>query len=133
MKTKTYKEISQELFENGVYYTDSEGYIFYEKSCYTGRCNDDLNATSNMQIQKLFAFNKLMNVAKYLNKDWSPNWHDPNEKKYFIYVNDDLEVIVGYHTLNKTMDIVFKSEYDAIMAINILGKSFFRDILFSNY
>lgn len=55
MKTKTYKEISQELFENDVYYTDSEGYIFYEKPCYKGRCNDDLN------------------VAKYLNKDWIPN------------------------------------------------------------
>lgn len=54
MKTKTYKEISQELFENGVYYTDSEGYIFYERPCYKWRCNDDLNATSNNECSKIF-------------------------------------------------------------------------------
>lgn len=64
-----------------------------------------------------------MNVAKYLNKDWQPNWDNYEESKYYLRwnpANNELEV-------NKALivysDIVyFKSEELAQQAIDILGK-----------
>lgn len=36
---------------------------------------------------QLGALNKLMDIAKYYNKNWKPNWISPKESKYYIYYN----------------------------------------------
>lgn len=39
--------------------------------------------TSN--ADKLIALDKLMNIAKYYNGDWKPEWNNRNEEKNYIY------------------------------------------------
>lgn len=34
---------------------------------------------------KTMAFNLLLQIAKYYNGDWEPNWDNINEFKYYIY------------------------------------------------
>lgn len=36
---------------------------------------------------KLSAMSNLINIAKYYNKDWEPNWNSREEAKYYIYYN----------------------------------------------
>lgn len=38
---------------------------------------------------KLVTLSRLMNIAKYYNGDWTPNWSDQNE--YFIIYNGDIK------------------------------------------
>ena len=39
----------------------------------------------NHCINKIIAISQLMNIAKYYNKDWNPNWRSLEESKYYIY------------------------------------------------
>lgn len=39
----------------------------------------------NHCIDKIIAISQLMNIAKYYNKDWNPNWRSLEESKYYIY------------------------------------------------
>lgn len=36
-------------------------------------------------VSKLVTLSKLMNIAKYYNKDWNPNLRSLEESKYYIY------------------------------------------------
>lgn len=38
-------------------------------------------------VSKLVNLSRFMNIAKYYNKDWKPNWNNPKEAKYYIYCN----------------------------------------------
>lgn len=39
----------------------------------------------NHCINKIIAISQLMNIAKYYNEDWNPNWRSLEESKYYIY------------------------------------------------
>ena len=39
----------------------------------------------NHCIDKILAISQLMNIAKYYNGDWKPNWRSLTESKYYIY------------------------------------------------
>ena len=39
----------------------------------------------NHCIDKILAISQLMNIAKYYNGDWNPNWRSLMESKYYIY------------------------------------------------
>ena len=39
----------------------------------------------NHCIDKILAISQLMNIAKYYNGDWKPNWRSLMESKYYIY------------------------------------------------
>ena len=49
----------------------------------------------NHCINKIIAISQLMNIAKYYNKDWNPNWRSLEESKYYIY----------YSTLSNTYGV----------------------------
>lgn len=38
-------------------------------------------------MDKILAISQLINIAKYYNEDWEPDWNDVNEYKYFIIYN----------------------------------------------
>lgn len=65
-----------------------------------------------------------MNVAKYLNGDWQPNWNNDKEYKYYIYLKSCYNYDVSIDcACSYTYSIVhFKSEELAQQAIDILGK-----------
>lgn len=70
-KVLSYEDVARELFRN------KDGYICSFSYLKDWECT---TCTSQKQAEKLIAINKLMNVAKYLNNGWIPNW-DNDELK----------------------------------------------------
>ena len=93
---------------------------------------DSNNCTSEKQAKKLLAINKLMNVAKYLNGDWQPNWNDVYEKKWYIFIEDKQIKINNTYRL-QCNDIYFKSQELAEQAIEILGEETIKLALCTDY
>lgn len=68
---------------------------------------------------KLKALVKLMNIAKYYNNDWQPNWSNSKENKYcikFDYHKD--RFYVDYNNSIGAGDVFFKNSEDARAVIN---------------
>ena len=68
---------------------------------------------------KLRALVKLMNIAKYYNNDWQPNWSNSKENKYcikFDYHKD--RFYVDYNNSIGAGDVFFKNSDDARAVIN---------------
>lgn len=121
-KKLTYRDIAKKLFKNKIaYYPDAYCNIksidATDVSCY-----DANNCTSEKQLKKLLAINKLMNVAKYLNDGWQPNWEEHNNE-FKWYINLYHEIIgVNYTTHYNGQIVYFKSKELAEQAISILGQ-----------
>lgn len=120
-KKLTYDDIAKELFKDKkTYYTDifcnirsiDKADISY---------NDINNCTSEKQLKKLLAINQLMNVAKYLNKDWQPDWNNDTKFKYYIFVYNG-KINIADTALSNCLDVYFKSKELAQQAIDILGE-----------
>ena len=83
----------------------------------------DCFITSEKQLEQLLALNKLMNVAKYLNGDWDPNFTNFSERKWWIdYDFEDLMLSTDFSVYYRNSVIYFKSEELAHQAIEILGE-----------
>lgn len=81
----------------------------------------------NHCIGKILAISQLMNIAKYYNKDWKPDWSNIDKYKYYItYNGDDDTYAVDYNSIYTYSNIYFKNKEDAIAIINNPN---FRDIL----
>ena len=80
---------------------------------------------------KLEALNKLMNIAKYYNKDWKPNWNNNVENKYFIVFDCNKNCYsIGYKYETNSGNIFFKNRKDAQAVVDNPN---FKDILDSIY
>ena len=121
-KNLIYNDIAKELFANNrTYYISMFGGIKNINKA-EGSCAEENNCTSEKQAQKLLAINKLMNVAKYLNGDWKPDWEEHNgEFKYYIQLYHKL-LNISYTTHYNGSFVYFKSEELAKQAIEILGE-----------
>lgn len=72
-----------------------------------------------------------MNVAKYLNSDWQPDWNNNSESKYIIELCINSIIIQDFKTLNYSVTY-FKTRELAEQAVNIIGEENIRKI-FQNY
>ena len=139
-KKLTYEDVAKKLFSKPSFYMDSCGNIESSESL-ANYANDSNNCTSKKQAQKLLAINKLMNVAKYLNGDWQPDWSNHDKLKWFIdaHVNhyidsDDVDTVSIYGSIShKLMSICFKSRELALQAIEILGEETIKLALCTDY
>lgn len=83
----------------------------------------------NHCINKIIAISQLMNIAKYYNEDWEPDWNNQDEYKYSIVCNrDTYKVDYGWMTIFS--NIYFKNKKDAQAVIDNPN---FRDILDAIY
>lgn len=126
----TYDAICKELFLN-------------KKTYWLGSCevntvisghnnyNDINNSTSEAQVKRLAAFNKLQNIAKYLNGDWSPNFCNI-EKKWAIVKEGEI-FSSKYNQITNDASIYFKSESLANEAIEIMGKDSLNDLFSTDW
>lgn len=93
-------------------YEDVEDTLKLGKNCKSIIINES-NAS------KLVTLSKLMDIAKYYNGDWKPDWSNSREYKYFIiYSNNDNTYIVDYNWKYIHNNIYFKNREDAIAVIN---------------
>ena len=80
---------------------------------------------------KLVALSKLMNIAKYYNGDWKPDWSNIDKYKYYITYNGvDDTYAVDYNSIYTYSNIYFKNRKDAQAVIDNPN---FRDILDAVY
>ena len=123
-KYLTYKEIVEKLNKDICFFIE-EG-IIHSDAHYAYDDNPDV-ANSYRQIEKILAINQLMNIAKYYNGDWKPDWSNSKENKFcikFDYHKDRL--YVDYNNSIGAGDVFFKNSEDARTVINNPN---FRDIL----
>lgn len=134
-KKLTYDDVARKLFsDNDIhYYIDSSALI---NTIVNGEFNYICknNANSKKQLEKLLAINMLMNVAKYLNDGWQPNWSKEEEGKYYIQIeNVSKNLSIDCTGLFNIAIVYFKSEELAEQAIEILGEETIKLALCTNY
>lgn len=132
-KKLTYKDVARKLFNNCCCYINSDGSI-EDVIKLSDALNDLTNSVTRRQVEKLLAINKLMNVAKYLNGDWQPNWNDLNDYKWFIYFSNEYKTLNTecVHSMQQHF-IYFKSNELAKQAIEILGEEIIKLALCTDY
>lgn len=79
---------------------------------------------------KLRALVKLMNIAKYYNGDWQPDWKHRSVKYYIYFDNNNNEYDVNFNDAFCQNIIYFKNSKDARVVIDNPN---FRDILDTIY
>lgn len=132
-KKLTYEYIAEELFSKPSFFIGVFGSI-ESANCLSVTATDLTNCTSKRQAEKLLAINKLMNVAKYLNGDWQPDWKNRDEDKIFIYIDHLYKNIkFGRSGIHQSLEIYFKSEELARQAIDILGEETIKLALCTDY
>lgn len=73
-----------------------------------------------------------MNVAKYLNGDWKPDWGNKLQIKFYIAIYLGYIVVYRVSSTND-INVFFKSEEAAQQAIDILGEETIRLALSTDY
>ena len=99
--------------------------ITYEEIVKLGFC---VNSEIGIKAQ---AIAQLINIAKYYNGDWKPEWNNSNEDKYYIYyryIKD--EYAVDADLTDVANIIYFKNRADAQA---VIGNPNFRPILDAIY
>ena len=126
----TYDEICKVLFQDKETFWISNISI---QSSVTGQCsyNDINNCTSKNQAKRTIAFNKLQNIAKYLNGNWEPNFCNI-EKKWAIVKEGDI-FLSKYNQFTNDASIYFKSESLANEAIEIMGEKSLNDLFSTDW
>lgn len=106
--------------KSNITYKDIEDALNLEKDLTGVACNVN-------NVTKLSAIDKLINIAKYYNKDWKPNWNNNKEGKFYIsynFIHNAYFVIED--NSNNVGTIVFKRQEDAQAVIDNPN---FREIL----
>lgn len=135
----SYDDVAIELFES----TDEYAIFFKPTGCngelavstqspIYSSCDNTLNCTSRKQAEKLLAINKLLNTARFLNKEWKPNWEDTTRKFTFLIDEED-DLLIPHQDCRYNSFVYFKTEELAQRAIDILGEDTIRLALSTDY
>ena len=144
-KPSTYDDICKDLFLNKrTYWLGNKKINYLYSDEYN--CNDLNNCTSNAQAKRVAAFIKLQNIAKYLNKEWEPNFDDTLQEKFYIsYIGDEpesdlpVDLLKSYQVYCKVDEpvyessIYFKTEKLAYEAIRLMGKESLNDLFSTDW
>lgn len=128
-KPITYGDVLKEL------YLGKTAYWIYDQNIGFGKqtsynFEDAVNCTSVAQAKRMVAFNKLQNIAKYLNKGWQPNFRD-NSKKWSIckYICYGTQCTIETNEGN----VYFKSADLADEAIRLMGEESLNDLFSTDW
>jgi len=129
-KPITYDEVLKELYYGKTAYWFGSTRIAYaitNENSY----NDINNCASEAQCKRMVAFNKLQNIAKYLNKGWKPDF--PDQNNYTICKN----CAGGYCLLGNNKyqagAIYFRTEDLANEAIRLMGDESLNDLFSTDW
>lgn len=141
----TYDDICKKLFlDKRTYWLDSKK--VYDLHSDVNNYNYLNNCTSIAQAKRVAAFIKLQNIAKYLNKEWEPNFDDTLQEKFYIsYTGDEpesdfpVDLLKSYQVCCKVDEpvyeslIYFKTCKLAYEAIRIMGKDSLNDLFSTDW
>lgn len=129
-KPITYDDICKELFqEKKTYWLGNKkiNYFYPDEVNF----NDINNCTSDAQVKRLAAFNKLQNIAKYLNGDWMPDF-DGDQENWNIGKEGDTFLAMYTRYVNKA-SVYFKSKDIALEAIRLMGEESLNDLFSTDW
>lgn len=126
----TYNDICKELFLNKTAYWAANKYIS-DSVMNEHNYNDIDNCTSIAQAKRLVAFNKLQNIAKYLNDGWKPDF-GKDQKNWNIIKDNDTFIAMFTISVHKAC-VYFKSEDLAKEAIRIMGEESLNDLFSTDW
>ena len=122
-KKTTYKDICRELFlDKPSWRLRDTGVIGCVNCTSSANIHHSSISTSHKQLEQLLALNKLMNVAKYLNGGWEPDFTDNQYNFYISYCFDVKKLNVWFKQHTNDGCVYFKSKELALKAIEILGE-----------
>lgn len=129
-KPITYDDVLKELFLDKIASWVGISKI-YTATVGSANYNDINNCTSYAQAKRLLAFNKLMNIAKYLNGDWMPDF-DGDQENWNIGKEGDTFLAMYTRYVNKA-SVYFKSKDIALEAIRLMGEESLNDLFSTDW
>lgn len=130
---------------NPITYDDVIKELYFDKTAYWFRGKDDIgegkqdyasyedavNSTTPAQAKRYAAFNKLQNIAKYLNKGWKPNFRSIEEK--WAIIKDEEGFSAQYNQIVNDASVYFKSEDITNEAIRLMGEESLNDLFSTDW
>lgn len=119
----------------------AEGIIKFKPKYITySKIVNSFNSITNTNVyihssdtKTLKALAQLMNIAKYYNGDWKPNWCNSDEYKYYIiYKSNDNTYAIDYSWNYIRNSIYFRNKKDAIAIINNPNFKTILDAIYKN-
>lgn len=126
----TYDDICKELFLGKKTYWSYKDSVDTDKASLSNY-NDVDNCTSEAQAKRLNAYNKLLNIAKYLNGGWKPCF-DGNNPNWNIFKESDTFTAMYTRVIDKA-NVYFKSEDLVLEAIRLMGKESLNDLFSTDW
>ena len=127
----TYDDILKALFfKNKIYWAYKDGIDSDMAS--PSNYKDVYNCTSEAQVKRLIAFNKLQNIAKYLNDGWKPDFKEGTYNWYIIKRRYGGYKVMFISSENDGI-VYFKSQYLANEAIRLMGEDSLNDLFSTDW
>lgn len=126
-KPITYDDICKDLFYNKDAYFVDDSKEISSWAMTSSNYKDFDNCTSIAQAKRMIAFNKLQNIAKYLNKGWKPDFTNGTQK-WFIAEQYFGEYQAKFTYSSNYGIVFFKSECLANEAIRLMGEDSLIDL-----
>lgn len=129
-KPITYDDILKELFLDKLTSWIGQSKIY---TAMVGRANydDQNNCTTEAQAKRLLAYNKLQNIAKYLNKGWKPTFGLGKQNWNICKIGDNYLALWTDTTEN--CSAYFKSEEAVCEAIRLMGEDSLNDLFSTDW
>ena len=130
-KPITYDDILKELYLNKTAY-----WLCDKNNILEGKQNDlsyedSVNCTTRAQVKRCAAFNKLQNIAKYLNNGWKPKFGCDNEN--WAIVKDEEGLVPRYNMRTNDGSVYFKNADLVNEAIRLMGEESLNDLFSTDW
>lgn len=130
-KPITYDDILKELYLNKTAY-----WLCDKNNILEGKQNDlsyedSVNCTTRAQVKRCAAFNKLQNIAQYLNKGWKPKFGCDNEN--WAIVKDEEGLVPRYNMITNDGSVYFKNADLVNEAIRLMGEESLNDLFSTDW
>lgn len=108
--------------------------LTYEDIKASLRLNENMTGidVADENVNKLYAINRLMCIAKFYNGDWKPNWSSVENKYHIIYCNRSQCYTTDYKTSFDINTVYFKCEKDAQAVIDNPNFREILDVIYNN-
>lgn len=131
-KSITYDDVIKELYlDKTAYWIHGKDDIGVDKQD-IGNYKDFVNSTTLAQAKRYVAFNKLQNIAKYLNKGWKPDFTNGTQK-WFIAEQHFGEYQAKFTYSGNYGIVYFKSEDLVLEAIRLMGEESLNDLFSTDW
>ena len=127
-KKLSYGDIANQLFKDSAFWVGSEGLIREYVPINTKSAPN--NSTSREQLECLMAYNKLRNVAEYLNKGYDMPWDEISFHWVIVFSLISKKLMCLGLRSSKGSEVYFASKELAEQAISILGEEEIKKALF---